>query len=470
MRLFQAIKKVKYQIVAKNLDKSSINHIFATAKQKKCIMKNLLPFFAALILVFSMNAQDYGNRSMLDVAKAKISNSSKAQVKQVAGNDRLAVFEKDGGGFAIVKNDGKNTKVIAYSDNAPLDLTDKNPGFNWWMNAVSKASSVLSTTPPDPELFPARVEPLITTLWGQHEPFNYMEPLKTWVDGHPLGGVYFPSEDHYVVGCVGVAMAQYMYYYKWPARGIGQDSVTVKYQIPGTSTTRNVTFSVNFEDSPFEWDNMLDDYSGDYTDAQGQAVAQLCYYCSVAAQSTYDQFGTGSSDAKCIDAFINHFDYNDTTHYIIRSRYTEPEWMEMVYTELSNSRPIFYSARDINVELGIFGGHNFIIDGYDEDGLVHVNWGWHGQENGYYDIALLNPGLYTYDEWQAMYVGLYPNKETVVGDVNGDGSLTTVDITAIYNYLLNGDETYITTSDVNGDGFITSSDITFIYNILLGTN
>ena len=54
------------------------------------------------------------------------------------------------------------------------------------------------------------------------------------------------------------------------------------------------------------------------------------------------------------------------------------------------------------------------------------------------------------------------------GDVNGDGEVTTIDITAIYNYLLNGDETFIATSDVDGDGFITTVDITAIYNILLG--
>ena len=246
--------------------------------------------------------------------------------------------------------------------------------------------------------------------------------------------------------------------------------LTVNYQIPGTGTTKDVTFKVDFEESSFDWGNMLDDYSGEYTDAQAQAVAQLCYYCSVAAHSTYNQYGTGSSDAKCIDAFINHFDYNDTTHFIVRSRYSEPEWMEMVYTELSNCHPIFYSARDINVELGIFGGHNFIIDGYDENGLVHVNWGWHGQLDGYYDIALLNPGLYTYDDWQAMYVGLYPNNPItpVLGDVNGDGSVTSADVTAIYNYLLTGDETYIDTCDVDGDGHITTTDITLIYNIILG--
>lgn len=434
-------------------------------------MKRFIPLFAALIAIFSTHAQMCDNRTMLNAAQLKIGNCSSVSIKQVAGNDRLAMFKKEGGGFAIVKSDGKNHKVIAYSESSQLDLSDKNPGFNWWINAVGNTGSVISTTLPDTTRFPSRVDPLLTTSWGQHEPFNYMEPLKTWVDGQPQGGVYFPNDNHYVVGCVGVAMAQFMNYYKFPTHGIGQDSVTVKYDVPGISDTRSVTFRVDFEESPFDWENMLDDYGGDYTDVQGQAVAKLCYYCSVAAQSTYDQFGTGSSDNKCINAFINHFNYNDTTHFIVRSRYTEPQWMEMVYNEISNCHPIFYSARDINIELGIFGGHNFIIDGYDEDGLVHVNWGWHGQENGYFDIALLNPGLYTYDEWQAMYVGLYPNKEetTLMGDVNGDGSVNAADVTALYNYILNGDEAFLSTSDVNNDGAINAGDVTSVYNIILGT-
>lgn len=56
----------------------------------------------------------------------------------------------------------------------------------------------------------------------------------------------------------------------------------------------------------------------------------------------------------------------------------------------------------------------------------------------------------------------------VFGDVNLDGMVTTVDITCLYNYLLNGDTTYIATSDLNGDGQVTTVDITIIYNILLG--
>ena len=61
-----------------------------------------------------------------------------------------------------------------------------------------------------------------------------------------------------------------------------------------------------------------------------------------------------------------------------------------------------------------------------------------------------------------------PVSAAVMGDVNGDGEVTAVDITALYNYLLNGDETYLATSDLNGDGQVTSVDVTIIYNILLG--
>ncbi|MBO4723152.1 MAG: SUMF1/EgtB/PvdO family nonheme iron enzyme, partial [Muribaculaceae bacterium] len=59
------------------------------------------------------------------------------------------------------------------------------------------------------------------------------------------------------------------------------------------------------------------------------------------------------------------------------------------------------------------------------------------------------------------------NAFALKGDVNGDGVVTATDVTTLYNYLLNGDETYLSTSDVDGDGYITSADITQVYNILL---
>ena len=61
-------------------------------------------------------------------------------------------------------------------------------------------------------------------------------------------------------------------------------------------------------------------------------------------------------------------------------------------------------------------------------------------------------------------------QQAVPGDVNGDGQVTSVDVTALYNYLLYNDMSNIVNGDQSGDGRITSTDVTVVYNIILGTN
>ena len=68
--------------------------------------------------------------------------------------------------------------------------------------------------------------------------------------------------------------------------------------------------------------------------------------------------------------------------------------------------------------------------------------------------------------WMDSQLGFDPNA-VVVGDVNCDGDVTAADITALYNYLLSGDTTYLDTSDVDGDGTVTASDVTIVYTIML---
>ena len=137
---------------------------------------------------------------------------------------------------------------------------------------------------------------------------------------------------------------------------------------------------------------------------------------------------------------------------------------------LASGNPILYSAKDINIVEGIIAGHNFIIDGYDENGLVHVNWGWYGVENGYFDVALLNVLQYTYDDWQAIYVGLYPNRENLPGDVNDDGKLGIDDVTDLIDLLLAGNSTGNDQADVDADGRISIEDVTTLIDFLLSGN
>ena len=425
------------------------------------------PKILLLILLASFSMSAWAGSStdvQMRAAASRVLRSSRP-LELVAYYPGMAVYRQSGGGFAIVSSDEESPSVLAYSRSGDLYLSDNNPGFNWWLNATKKvllrSAPLRETTKPDPSRFELSVQPLLTTIWGQREPFKYMCPLDTYVSDYALYGTYTPDLGHYSVGCGPLAMAQYLNFYKFPKHGVGEESVTVKYD------QGNVTLHVDFESATYDWDNMIDDYQGEYTPQQGMAVAQLCYHCGVAAQTTWNDLGGGTTDERLLKAFINHFNFNDTAHYVPRSRYDEPTWMEMIYGILSSGNPIFYSAKDINLEAGIIAGHNFIIDGYDENGLVHVNWGWYGFENGYFDVALLAVQQYTYDDWQAMYIGLYPNRDNLPGDVNGDGKVSIDDVTELIDLLLAGNVSGNDAADVNADGRVSIDDVTDLIDKLL---
>ena len=63
----------------------------------------------------------------------------------------------------------------------------------------------------------------------------------------------------------------------------------------------------------------------------------------------------------------------------------------------------------------------------------------------------------------------YSSLVSVPGDVNGDGTVTAADVTALYDYLLNNDESHLVNGDQTGDGQITAADITAVYTIMLGS-
>jgi len=72
----------------------------------------------------------------------------------------------------------------------------------------------------------------------------------------------------------------------------------------------------------------------------------------------------------------------------------------------------------------------------------------------------------------AQYIACYQfssSTPVVEGDVNGDGSLTSADVTALYSWLLNNDDSNLVNGDVNNDGSITSGDITTVYSLLLSS-
>ncbi len=128
------------------------------------------------------------------------------------------------------------------------------------------------------------------------------------------------------------------------------------------------------------------------------------------------------------------------------------------------SEPFTYEAGknlviDFEVtETGDFGGSGNRTYFY---GSSHGNYVAY---NSYYSYGTWNGAR---QDFLPKVTFAYEDSANVPGDVNGDGSVTSADVTELYNYLLNNDQTYVATADVNGDGMITSADITTVYSILL---
>ena len=380
-----------------------------------------------------------------------------ADFQLLKGTDRMEIYGKQGGGFVIIDTDTAEPRVLAYSPTAQLDLQSGNPGLQWWLNAMQRVGSRKApTTPPDTTRFAARVDSLITTLWGQEAPFNAWCPT---AEGDICEG-YSPDVAHCDVGCVATAVAQIVHYYRYPRQAGGEYDFLIGDQAAHTA------FS-----STFDWDNMLDYYKNGYNEAQGRAVAQLSYHCGLISMMNYGTNASGSSNQNAIYGLVNHMGYSDQMHYVVRTDYSEPQWMEVIYTELNAGRPILYTGVQVDFVQGIVGGHSFVIDGYDENGLVHVNWGWQGKANGYYDVALLDPLIFELNDYQDMVLGFVPAATVVTGDVTGDGVVDIADVNAVINVMLGkvatSDE-LLAASDVTGDGQVDIADVNAVINIMLG--
>ena len=113
--------------------------------------------------------------------------------------------------------------------------------------------------------------------------------------------------------------------------------------------------------------------------------------------------------------FFNSANRFTESNYYISTK----KWMTLIQDELEAGRPIIYSATDVEGGVGIIvdpaTSHCFILDGIDEQNYVHVNWGWAGSMDGYYDVAILNPGLsFNYQQGfrcqHEMIIGIQPRK------------------------------------------------------------
>lgn len=375
-------------------------------------MKTSLTIYLLLSLaVTQMAARERTYEEKCRIAQEilpRLSETSRAKVSTdiiaLKTNEFYTVLGRSNGGFVIISNDNACKPVVGYSQQAIY--SEDNPSLNWYLTlaatyiekeATTSMQTTRSNTTSIPEGCKEKVEHLLNSHWNQDDP--YWAKCPTDKRGYRC-----------YTGCVATAMAEIMNYYQYPKTGIGKDTIYFDKQ----------PYSVNFGTAHYDWSNMLASYSGTYNLIEKTAVATLIYHCGVAANMTYSPNGSGASMSDAAKGMSEHFGYI-TKYYGEKESYNDKAWKTVMYKELSDGHPLLYAGTSNKQGNENVNAHAFVLDGYDTNGYVGVNWGYSGNGDGYFapDILTLHYkiGSTTVDEdfewYQEMVVIHHPDAGSI---------------------------------------------------------
>ncbi len=216
------------------------------------------------------------------------------------------------------------------------------------------------------------VGPLLTSRWDQGVGYNDSCPYDSGAHANCL------------TGCVATAGAQVMYYWKHPALGRGSHT---------HHTEKYGDLTVHFDSTHYDWEHMGSIAGSTASMSRRRAVAQLIYHYGVAVDMSYTPGGSGANSnplgnvkrASSETALKEYFRYNPGLFTAYKEGFSDAAWEAMIDEELDAQRPIIYDG------YGPSGGHAFVLDGRDEQGLYHFNWGWGGTGNGFFTLDSLSP-------------------------------------------------------------------------------
>ena len=284
-------------------------------------------------------------------------------------------------GFTIVSGDDRMPEVVGYSaqgtydpDHLPANYVGFMKAYQETVEALLKGDAQVSGGLAEVRQWRAEransaaVAPLLGGIkWNQGTPYNNMCPLYEDTNG----------TNRSVTGCVATAMAQVMMYYQYPK----ELKATIKAY---TAKSYGIQIPEISSGATYDWDNMLPTYpNSGYSQQQAAAVAKLMYHCGAAVKMDY---GPSSRANVTPTILATYFGYDaDLMQDLTRTVFTLQQWMTLIDNELKAKRPILYSGQSSD------GGHEFVCDGSDGKGLYHINWGWGGYQDGYFDLTILQP-------------------------------------------------------------------------------
>ena len=214
---------------------------------------------------------------------------------------------------------------------------------------------------------------MVVASWHQKAPFNSDCPQ---VDGQPCAA-----------GCGPIAMAQILSYYRQPSQGHGK--VTYRSDFNGAENDINV----DFDSHPFDWANIRDVYTDANSDAERRAVANLIYMTGAAMKQQYSPTGTTTVNyGTWMWGLQRYLHLSPTSRWLNRRYYSTSEWTAMIDQQLTAGHPVFYNAAHTE-PFGGKSGHFFVIDGRDQQGNYHFNFGHNSSiQDKFTNLNAINQG------------------------------------------------------------------------------
>ena len=362
--------------------------------------------FATVFCTFAQTSMQVDETRAYKMAQAFANTKMafKSQDLRLVSSDGMFVYNVGEQGFVIISSNTVLPPVLGWSDQGAFPNMDDAPeNFSSWIKHYVEMIDFATTNGIQPEakiqrlwddaaqgIFGTRntatVDPLVSTHWNQDCYYNEYCPETNggWWWGGPCGHCY--------AGCVATAMGQVMKYWNYPETGFGSHS----YVHPEYGEQ-----SANFAVTTYHWDQMPNEIWGN-----NDAVATLLYHCGVSVNMNYGASSSGAQSTEVETALRSYFGYCGAK-YRQKSGYQEEAWIAMLKAELDLSHPMYYSGSNGD------SGHAFVCDGYDNNDLMHFNFGWSGSGDAFYSTYDVNG----FNQGQAVVTNIYP--VSIQADENG---------------------------------------------------
>ena len=350
--------------------------------------KHILTLLALVLACLSMHANPVGQETARRLGQSFAASnfefsrqSSDLNLVYTAFSDRgeacYYVFNIGDTGFVIIAGDDHYRPVIGYSEEGIFDPDDMAPALVDYLEGVRQGVMEAAAAPAAQPAVAAdwamlektgrmvsrhggrEDEYLVETKWNQNYPYNYFCPEGA---GGPGGHCY--------AGCVATAAAQLMRYWSHPIQGQGSHTYYPE------DHPEYGPLTANFGETTYDWANMPNSISSSSPIEQIEAVALLIYHAGVSVDMNYRPSSSGAVTGLLCQTMPAYFFYTDQMANLYREEYTHEGYMQLIIKAIDMNWPMVHRG----------GGHAYVLDGYNDNDMVHFNWGWSGSSDGWFNI------------------------------------------------------------------------------------